>query len=186
MAEGVNKAILVGNLGRDPELSYTQSGTARCKFSLATSESYTNNAGERQDRTEWHNIVVWGKQAETVSKFLQKGRQVFIEGRIQTRSYDDKDGNRKYMTEINANKIVFLGSRGGGDGRGPGADGPPEAPWAAAGRPVRSASTPAVAPAGSRPQQRKSRRLLPFLIAPLHRHYSAIGRPGVDRAFRTI
>ena len=119
MADGVNKAILVGNLGRDPEVSYTQNGTARCRFPLATGESYTNNAGERIDRTEWHNIVVWGKQAETVGKYLQKGRQVFVEGRIQTRSWDDeKTGQKRYMTEINAQRVIFLGGRGDG-GSGP-------------------------------------------------------------------
>ena len=113
MADGVNKAILVGNLGRDPEVSYTQSGTARCRFPLATGDSYTNNAGERVDKTEWHNIVVWGKQAETVGKYLAKGRQVFVEGRIQTRSWDDeKTGQKRYMTEINANRVFFRGSNG--------------------------------------------------------------------------
>jgi len=118
MADGVNKAILVGNLGRDPEVSYTQGGTARCRFPLATGESYTNNAGERVDRTEWHNIVVWGKQAETVGKYLQKGRQVFVEGRIQTRSWDDeKTGQKRYMTEINAQRVIFLGGRGEGGGQ---------------------------------------------------------------------
>jgi single-strand DNA-binding protein len=123
MAEGVNKAILVGNLGKDPDLGYTQSGTARCTFSMATTESYTNNAGERQERVEWHNIVVWGKQAESVSKFLAKGRQAYVEGRIQTRSYDDKDGNKRYITEINANRVVFLGSRGNDGGGGGGYQG---------------------------------------------------------------
>lgn len=120
MAEGVNKAILVGNLGKDPELSYTQSGVARSRFSLATTESYNNNAGERQERVEWHNIVVWGKQAEIVSKFLQKGRQVYLEGRIQNRSYDDKDGNKRYISEINANRVIFLGGGRGGEGGGGG------------------------------------------------------------------
>jgi single-strand DNA-binding protein len=125
MADGVNKAILVGNLGRDPEVSYTQGGTARCRFPLATGDSYTNNAGERIDRTEWHNIVVWGKQAETVGKYLQKGRQVFVEGRIQTRSWDDeKTGQKRYMTEINAQRVIFLGGRGEGGGGG-GQSGPP-------------------------------------------------------------
>jgi single-strand DNA-binding protein len=120
MADGVNKVILVGNLGKDPELSYTQSGTARCKFPLATGESFTNSAGERQERTEWHNIVSWGKQAETVGKYLQKGRQVFVEGRIQTRSWDDeRSGQRRYMTEVNAQRVVFLGGRGDGGGRPP-------------------------------------------------------------------
>ena len=118
MAEGVNKAILVGNLGKDPELSYTQSGVARCRFPLATSESYTTNTGERQDRTEWHNIVIWGKLAETVSKFLQKGRQVFVEGRIQNRSYDDKEGIKRYISEINAARVTFLGGRNEGQSGG--------------------------------------------------------------------
>lgn len=130
MAEGVNKVILVGNLGKDPEVGYTQNGTARCRFPLATSESYTNNAGERQDRTEWHNIIVWGKQGENVGKYLSKGRQVYIEGKIQTRSWDDeKSGQKRYMTEINAQRIIFLGGRqesgsgferGGYDSMGPG------------------------------------------------------------------
>ncbi len=125
MADGINKVILLGNLGKDPELSYTQSGTARCKFPLATGETFTNNAGERQERTEWHNIVVWGKQAESVGKYLQKGRQVFVEGRIQTRSWDDeKTGQKRYMTEINAQRVVFVGGRGdGGGGRGDGGGG---------------------------------------------------------------
>jgi len=121
MADGVNKVILLGNLGKDPEVSYTQGGTARCRFSLATGETYTDNAGNRQDKTEWHNIVVWGKQGENVGKFLKKGRQVYIEGKIQTRSWDDeKSGQKKYMTEINAQRVVFLG---GGRGEGPQGDG---------------------------------------------------------------
>ena len=107
-----------------------QSGTARCRFSLATGESYTNNAGERQQRTEWHNIVVWGKLAETVAKFLQKGRQVYLEGRIQNRSYEDKEGIKRYISEVNANRVTFLGGRsdsgyqGGGqnDGTPPSGD----------------------------------------------------------------
>jgi single-strand DNA-binding protein len=119
MAEGVNKAILVGNLGQDPDLSYTQSGTARCRLRLATSESYVNNAGERQERTEWHNVVVWGKRAESVGKYLKKGRQVYVEGRIQTRSWDDQaTGQKRYMTEINANRVLFIGGRGDGGGGG--------------------------------------------------------------------
>ncbi len=119
MADGVNKVILVGNLGKDPEVSYTQSGTARCRFTLATGETFVNNAGERQDRTEWHNIIVWGKQGENVGKYLGKGRQVYIEGKIQTRSWDDeKTGQKRYMTEINAQRVVFLGGRGEGGGGG--------------------------------------------------------------------
>ncbi|MBN2528774.1 MAG: single-stranded DNA-binding protein [Deltaproteobacteria bacterium] len=119
MADGVNKVILVGNLGKDPEVSYTQGGTARCRFPVATGESYQSNTGERQERTEWHNVVVWGKQGENVGKFLSKGRQVYIEGRLRTRSWDDeKTGQKRYMTEVNAQKVVFLGGRTEG-GSGP-------------------------------------------------------------------
>ena len=135
MADGVNKVILVGNLGKDPEVSYTQSGTARCRFPLATGETFTDTAGNRQDKTEWHNIVVWGKQGENVGKFLAKGRQVYIEGKIQTRSWDDeKSGQKRYMTEINAQRVVFLGGgrgegqQGGGGGSGGGGGGRGEAP----------------------------------------------------------
>src|SRR5690349_10117029 len=103
MAGGVNKVILVGNLGADPDMRY------------APSESWNDKNGQRQERTEWHRIVVWGKRAEVCSKYLSKGRQVFVEGRIQTRTYDDKDGNKRYITEIIANDVQFLGG-GGRDG----------------------------------------------------------------------
>ena len=113
MAEGINKVILVGNLGNKPELRHTQSGNAVCNFSLATTENYKKD-GERQQKTEWHNIVVWGKVGENVAQYLDKGRSVYLEGKLQTRSYDDKDGNKKYTTEINASKVVFLGGGNGG------------------------------------------------------------------------
>lgn len=112
----VNKAILVGNLGRDPEVRFTGSGKAVANFSIATSEVFTDGQGQRQEKTEWHNIVVWGKQAETCGQYLQKGRQVYIEGSIRTRSYDDKEGNKKYITEIVAQRVQFLGGGGGGGG----------------------------------------------------------------------
>ncbi len=115
----VNKAILVGNLGKDPELKDIN-GTPMCKFSIATSESYNNAQGERQERTEWHNIVVWGKQAEACAKYLQKGRSVYVEGSIQTRSWDGDDGQKHYMTEIKAHKVVFLGGQNSGQGGGSG------------------------------------------------------------------
>ncbi len=107
----VNKAILVGNLGKDPELRYTPSGTAVCTFSLATSERFKNKQGEQQDRTEWHNIVVWAGLAEICGKYLTKGKQVYIEGRIQNRSYDDRDGNKRYISEIVANEMQMLGGK---------------------------------------------------------------------------
>jgi single-strand DNA-binding protein len=113
----VNKVILVGNLGKDPEVRYTQTGSAVANFSIATSEQWNDRDGKRQERTEWHNIVVWGKQAEHCGQYLSKGRQVFIEGSIRTRSYDDKSGNKRYITEIIAQRIQFLGS--GGGTRGP-------------------------------------------------------------------
>ncbi len=126
---GINKVILIGNLGKDPELRYTPSGTAVASFSLATSEKWKDRDGNMQDKTEWHNIVVWGRQAEIAKEYLSKGRQVYIEGRIQTRSWDDKDGNKRYTTEIIAQRLNFLGSRGDQGGGGASSpDVPPEAP----------------------------------------------------------
>lgn len=129
MAGGVNKVILVGNLGADPDMRYTPSGQGVCELRIATSESWTDKNGQRQEKTEWHRVVVWGKRAEVCSKYLAKGRQVFVEGRIQTRSYDDKEGNKRYITEIIANDVQFLGGGGrdGATGRsgGRGDDGPP-------------------------------------------------------------
>ncbi len=107
---GVNKVILIGNLGRDPELRYTPSGQPVATFSLATTERWNDRNGQRQDRTEWHNIVAWGKLGELVNQYLKKGRSAYVEGRISTRSWDDKDGNKRYKTEIIANQIQFLGS----------------------------------------------------------------------------
>lgn len=124
MAGGVNKVILVGHLGADPDMRYTPSGQGVCELRLATSESWNDKNGQRQERTEWHRIVVWGKRAEVCSKYLSKGRQVFVEGRIQTRTYDDKDGNKRYITEIIANDVQFLsGGRDGGGGGGSGGGG---------------------------------------------------------------
>jgi single-strand DNA-binding protein len=113
----VNKVILIGNLGKDPEVRFTAGGRAVARFSVATSDAWTDAEGQRQERTEWHNVVVWGKQAESCGQYLQKGRQVFIEGSIRYRSYDDKEGNKKYITEVNAQRVQFLGG-GGGGGRG--------------------------------------------------------------------
>ena len=115
---GVNKAILVGNLGRDPELRHTPNGQAVVNFTLATGETWTDKSGERQERTEWHRIVVWGKTAEMCNQYLSKGRTVYVEGRIQTREWEDKDGNKRYTTEINASTVNFIGPRTGGGGDG--------------------------------------------------------------------
>lgn len=113
----VNKAILIGNLGRDPEVRYLPSGQSVANFTLATSESYTDRNGSRQERTDWHNIVVYGKQAELCGQYLKKGRQVYVEGRISTRQYDAKDGSgKRYRTEIVAQRVQFLGGRAGGAG----------------------------------------------------------------------
>lgn len=112
----VNKVILVGNLGKDPEVRFTPSGRAVAKFPLATTDSWTDQENSRQERTEWHNVVVWGKQAESCGQYLAKGRQVYVEGAIRSRSYDDKEGNKRYITEVVAQRIQFLGSSGGGRG----------------------------------------------------------------------
>ena len=119
---GVNKAILVGNLGRDPELRYTQSGQAVANFSLATSESFSTKDGRREERTEWHRIVVWGKVAENCAQYLSKGRTVYIEGRIQTREWENKEGQKQRTTEVVAQTVQFLGGPRGEGGR-PSGDG---------------------------------------------------------------
>lgn len=108
----VNKVILVGNLGRDPEIRYTTSGTAVCNFSLATSETFKDKSGEKQEKTEWHNIQCWGKLAELAGEYLAKGKTCYIEGRLCTRKWQDKSGNDRYTTEIVAEKIQFLSPKG--------------------------------------------------------------------------
>ena len=108
----VNKVILVGRLGKDPETRYTSSGQAVCNFSLATDETYKDRAGERQKRTEWHRIVIWAKQAEIAQQYLRKGSLVYVEGRIQTRQWDDREGQKRTTTEIVAASFRMLGGRG--------------------------------------------------------------------------
>ncbi len=129
----VNKVILVGNLGRDPELRYTQSGQAVANFTLATNEKWKDKEGASQERTEWHRIVVWGKSAENCAQYLQKGRSVYIEGRLQTREWEDNSGNTRTTTEVTAQTVQFLGGRGGstasdGAGGNPGRDESPAGP----------------------------------------------------------
>jgi single-strand DNA-binding protein len=112
----VNKVILVGNLGRDAELRYTPGGAAVATLNMATTEVWNDKSGQRQEKTEWHRVVLWGKTAESLSEYLTKGKQIYIEGRLQTRQWDDKDGNKRYTTEIRSDRVVLLG--GGSGGRG--------------------------------------------------------------------
>jgi single-strand DNA-binding protein len=134
----VNKVILVGNLGRDAELRYTPGGAAVATLNMATTEVWNDKSGQRQEKTEWHRVVLWGKTAESLSEYLTKGKQIYIEGRLQTRQWDDKDGNKRYTTEIRSDRVVLLGGggrggsmsgggasepRGGGDVAGPGPEG---------------------------------------------------------------
>lgn len=115
MARGVNKVILLGNLGNDPDIRYTAGGAAVANISLATAESWRDKeSGEQQERTEWHRIVFFGRLAEIVGEYLRKGSQVYVEGRLQTRKWQDKEGNDRYTTEIVANEMQMLGSRSGG------------------------------------------------------------------------
>lgn len=116
MADGLNKVMLLGNLGADPELRVTSGGQSVLKLRVATSESYLDKNKVRQERTEWHSVVIWGKRAEALGKFLAKGSRLFVEGGIRTTSYDDKDGNKRYKTEVNATNIILAGSAGGGGG----------------------------------------------------------------------
>ena len=107
----VNKVILIGNLGRDPEVRFTQGGTPVANFTMATTERWNDPSGEKKERTEWHRIVVWGKQAEVAAEYLKKGRSVYVEGSLQTREWTDRDGNKRYTTEVRAQRIQFLGGR---------------------------------------------------------------------------
>jgi len=118
----VNKVILIGNLGRDPELRFTPGGTAVANLSVATNEAWTDKAGQKQERTEWHRVVVWGKQAQIAGDYLQKGKQIYVEGSLQTREWNDRDGNKRYTTEVRAMRVVMLGraeGRATAEGGGP-------------------------------------------------------------------
>jgi single-strand DNA-binding protein len=137
----VNKVILLGNLGRDPETRYTTGGDAVCNLNIATSEQWKDKSGEKQEKTEWHRVVLFGRQAEIAGEYLKKGRSVYIEGRLQTRKYTDKDGAEKYSTEIVANEMKMLGGRNAAGGT---AD--MESAPRAASRP--SSGAPGKAPAG--------------------------------------
>jgi len=110
----VNKVILVGNLGRDAELRYTPGGAPVATLNLATTEVWNDKGGQKQEKTEWHRVVLWGKSAESLNEYLVKGKQIYVEGRLQTRQWDDKDGNKRYTTEIKADRITLLGGGGGG------------------------------------------------------------------------
>jgi single-strand DNA-binding protein len=116
----VNKVILVGNLGRDAELRYTPGGAAVATLNMATTEVWNDKAGAKQEKTEWHRVIFWGKVAESLTEYLTKGKQVYVEGRLETRQWNDKDGNKRYTTEIKGDKIVLLGGGGGGQRGGGG------------------------------------------------------------------
>lgn len=120
MSRSLNKAIIIGNLGSDPEIRTTGGGSRVAQFSVATSRRWTTNSGEQQEKTEWHRIVVWGKLVDVVEKYVKKGQQVYVEGEIQYRQYEDKEGVTKYTTEINARELMMLGGREGGGGGGGG------------------------------------------------------------------
>jgi single-strand DNA-binding protein len=140
MARSVNKVTLIGNLGGDPELRYTESGTAVCNMSLATNESYTDQDGNEVQQTEWHDIVAWDRLGEICDEYLEKGSQVYFEGKLQTREWEDRDGNTRYSTEVKAQDMMFLdsnqqgqgerqgGGRPGGPGGSPSGDGQPGGP----------------------------------------------------------
>jgi single-strand DNA-binding protein len=127
---GVNKVILIGNLGNDPDLRHTPSGTAVSNLRIATNEFFTNRDGQKEQRTEWHRVVAFGRLAEICNQYLKKGRQVYIEGRLRTREWEDQKGEKRYTTEITATNMVMLGSRGEGAyaGAGAGEEAQPEAP----------------------------------------------------------
>jgi len=123
----LNKVQLIGNLGKDPEVRYTKSQRPFARFSLATSEEYTDRSGEKQRSTQWHNLVIWGKQAEIAGRYLHKGRQIYVEGQIEYRDYEDQNGQRRFVTDIKVIRFLMLGSRSSG-GAPSGQDGAQESP----------------------------------------------------------
>jgi single-strand DNA-binding protein len=139
MARGINKVILIGNLGADPEMKYTANGTPMCTFRIATTEVWGDRDGNQQERTEWHRIVAWGKLGEICGQYLAKGRQVYVEGSLRTRSWEDASGNRRWITEVVARDVQFLGgpaaAAGGGAGSDYGADYGPGGPAGPGGPP---------------------------------------------------
>jgi single-strand DNA-binding protein len=144
MARGINKVILVGNLGNDPEVRYTAGGAAISRISIATTEAWKDReSGEMQEKTEWHRVVFFGKLAEIVAEYLKKGSQVYVEGRLQTNKWQDKEGNDRYTTEIIANEMQMLGGRSTGGGAGGGSERERPAPSEGGGQPSRSSSRPA-------------------------------------------
>jgi len=154
MARSVNKVILIGNLGGDPELRYTQSGTAVCNMSLATNESYVDGDGNEVQQTEWHDIVAWDGLAETCGEYLSKGSQVHVEGKLQTNQWEDRDGNARYSTEVKAQEVMFLDSdrteRPGAQGTGSsGAEGRSGQAQRGPGGPAGSSSSSGSSPGGS-------------------------------------
>jgi single-strand DNA-binding protein len=146
MAEGLNRVMLLGNLGADPELRTTSGGQAVLKLRLATTESYLDRNRARQERTEWHSVVIWGRRAEALSRILSKGSRLFIEGAIRTSTYDDKEGNKRYRTEVVANNIILAGSAGSGSGARH-APGPARDEFDGSGPSASAAPAPAPAPA---------------------------------------
>jgi single-strand DNA-binding protein len=136
MSRGINKVILVGNLGKDPEMNHLDNGVAVAKFSLATSESYTNKEGQRVDQTEWHNIVLWRGLAEIADKYLRKGSRIYLEGKLRYRSYEDKDNIKRYSTEIVGDQMVMLDGRSEGEGQGGYTQRPSGAAQSASGQPA--------------------------------------------------
>ena len=147
MAEGLNRVILLGNLGADPELKVTQGGTAVLKLRLATTERYVDRGGAKQERTEWHSVLLWGKRGEALHKYLAKGSRILVERSLRTSTYDDRDGNKRYRTEVVASNVVFAGGTGGGGGRDRGGYveedyGPPPSPSVSVSAPAGAADPP--------------------------------------------
>ena len=156
MAGSLNRVMLIGRLGQDPKLTYTPSGSPVANFTMATDESFTDKSGQKQERTEWHRVVVWSRQAEMVANYLSKGRMVFVEGKLQTREWEDQNGQKRYTTEVVASRVQFLDSQKGA-GQATGRYEDDEAPGAARSRPQQAAPQGGRAQQG-RPQDNRARR----------------------------
>lgn len=156
MSRGVNKVILIGHVGQEPELRYTGSGSAVCNMRVATNESYTNQHGEEVQKTEWHTVVAWGRLGEVCSEYLNKGAQVYFEGKLETREWEDRDGNQRYTTQVKAKEMMFL------DSKQQGGSPPMEQQDPSAGTPQQQSDPPKQQPTGGEEQTFEPDDELPF------------------------
>lgn len=157
----LNKVMLIGNVGKDPEVTTLDSGSKVAKFTLATSERYTDKSGQKQEKTEWHNIVAWGPQAEVIEKYVTKGKQLYVEGQIQSRSWE-QDGVKRYATDIRLNSFVFIGTKDGGSSSAPAPTSQTQASFSSAKKPATQSTAKTAAPSPAPAMNDSDDEELPF------------------------